>query len=159
MLGLYREPVLVEEFIDGREFNVGMWGNGRLHVLPVAELDYGEWPTFQRFLHFDAKWNADAPEYKTMYVRCPADIDEALAEKIRKVAKQAYKAMVCRDYARVDMRLHKGEPYVLEVNPNPCLAPDAGFPNAARAAGCDYPGMVTRIARWAWARRWKPGAH
>ena len=90
VLGLYREPVLVEEFIDGREFNVGMWGNGRLHVLPVAELDYGEWPTFQRFLHFDAKWNADAPEYKTMYVRCPADIDEALAEKIRKVAKQAY---------------------------------------------------------------------
>jgi len=159
VLDLYHEPVLVEEFIDGREFNVGLWGNGRLYVLPVAELDYGDWPTYQRFLHFDAKWNPEAPEYQTMYVRCPAAIDDALAERLRKVARQAYKAMGCRDYARVDMRLRNGEPCVLEVNPNPCLALDAGFPNAARVAGYEYPEVVAKIARWAWARRWKPGAH
>jgi D-alanine-D-alanine ligase len=154
LLDAYREPALVEEFIDRREFNVGMWGNGKLDILPVAELDYCDWDDpYRRFLHFDAKWNPDAIEYQTMYVRCPADIDDTLAEKIRRVARQAYKVMGCRDYARVDLRLHHGEPYVLEVNPNPCLSPDSGFPNAARVAGYDYPAMVARIARWAWWRR------
>jgi len=160
ILDTYREPALVEEFIDGREFNVGMWGNGRLYTLPVAELDYCDWSDpYQRFLHFDAKWNPEAIEFQTMYVRCPADIDEALAEKMRKVARQAYRVMGCRDYARVDIRLRDGKPLVLEVNPNPCLAPDAGFTNAARVAGYDYPTTVSRIARWAWWRRGKEGAH
>jgi len=157
ILDTYCEPALAEEYIDGREFNVGMWGNGKLYMLPIAELDFGEWPTYQRFLHFDAKWNPEAIEYQTMYVRCPADIDSELAEKIGRVARQAYKVMGCRDYARVDMRLHRGEPHVLEVNPNPCLAPDAGFPNAARVAGYDYPTMVSRIAHWAWWRRGRRG--
>lgn len=155
ILDVYHEPALVEEFIDGREFNVGLWGNGRLYTLPIAELDFGNWPTYQRFLHFDAKWNPEAPEYQTMYVRCPADIDPALSERIRRVARQAYRVMGCRDYARVDMRLKNGKPMVLEVNPNPCLSPDSGFPNAARVAGYDYPATVARIARWAWARRFK----
>ncbi|HKZ84773.1 MAG TPA: ATP-grasp domain-containing protein [Anaerolineae bacterium] len=159
VLDTYREPALVEEFIDGREFNVGLWGNGRLYMLPIAELDYCDWADpYQRFLHFDAKWNPEALEYRTMYVRCPADIDNALAERIGKTARMAYRVMGCRDYARVDMRLKDGRPMVLEVNPNPCLASDAGFPNAARAAGYDYPQMVARIARWAWARRGKEGA-
>ncbi len=157
VLDTYREPALVEEFIDGREFNIGMWGNGKLYTLPIAELDYGDWPTYQRFLHFDAKWNPDAPEYQTMYVRCPADVDTEMAAKIERVARQTYKVMGCRDYARVDMRLHHGEPHVLEVNPNPCLSPDSGFTNAARVAGYDYPTMVSRIARWAWWRRGRRG--
>ncbi len=158
VLDTYREPALAEEFIDGREFNVGMWGNGRLYTLPVAELDYCDWSDpYRRFLHFDAKWNPQALEYRTMYVRCPADIDAALAEKLGKVARQAYRVMGCRDYARVDMRLHHGKPLVLEVNPNPCLAPDAGFTNAARVAGYAYPAMVARIVRWAWWRRGKQG--
>ena len=157
ILDTYREPALAEEFIDGREFNVGMWGNGKLYTLPVAELDYGDWPAYQRFLHFDAKWNPNALEYQTMYVRCPANIEPELAEKISRVARQAYKVMGCRDYARVDIRLRHGEPYVLEVNPNPCLSPDSGFPNAARVAGYDYPTVVSRIVRWAWWRRGRRG--
>jgi D-alanine-D-alanine ligase len=157
ILDTYREPALAEEFIDGREFNVGMWGNGKLYTLPVAELDYGDWPVYQRFLHFDAKWNPNALEYQTMYVRCPANIEPELAEKISRVARQAYKVMGCRDYARVDIRLRHGEPYVLEVNPNPCLSPDSGFPNAARVAGYDYPTVVSRIVRWAWWRRGRRG--
>ncbi len=154
ILDAYREPALVEEFVDGREFNVGLWGNGRLYTLPLAELDYCDWcDPYRRFLHFDAKWNPDAPEYQTMYVRCPASVDDTLADRLGKVARQAYRVMGCRDYARVDMRLHQGAPFVLEVNPNPCLAPDAGFTNAARVAGYDYPAMVSRIVRWAWGRR------
>jgi D-alanine-D-alanine ligase len=158
VLDVYREPALVEEFIDGREFNVGLWGNGKLYTLPVAELDYCDWADpYRRFLHFDAKWNPAALEYQTMYVRCPAQVDEPLSDKLRRVARRAYKAMDCRDYARVDIRLHHGTPYVLEVNPNPCLSPDSGFPNAARVAGYAYPDMLSRIARWAWGRRGKGG--
>ena len=159
VLDTYRESALVEEFIVGREFNVGMWGNCRLYTLPIAELDYCDWADpYQRFLHFEAKWNPEAPEYQTMYVRCPAYIDNALAERIGKTARLAYRVMGCRDYARVDMRLKDGRPLVLEVNPNPCLAADAGFSNAARVAGYDYPQLVARIARWAWTRRGREDA-
>lgn len=154
ILETYREPALVEEFIDGREFNISVWGNGTLYALPVAELDYGDWnDPYQRFLHFDAKWTPDSAEYQTMYVRCPASIDETLSRKLQDVAVQAYRVMNCRDYARVDIRLQGDEPMVLEVNANPCLASDAGFPLAARTAGYEYPAMVGQIARWAWARR------
>ncbi len=157
ILDVYRQPALVEEYIVGREFNVGMWGNGELHTLPIAELSFANWSDpYQQFCHFDAKWNPDSLEYQTMPVICPADIDAATADRIYDVARRSYALLGCRDYARVDLRLRNGVPYVLEVNPNPCLAPDAGFPNAARVAGHEYPAMVSQIAEWAW---WRRGRH
>lgn len=154
ILDVYRQPALVEEYIVGREFNVGMWGNGHLHTLPIAELSFANWDDpYQQFCHFDAKWNPESPEYQTMPVICPADIDAAIAARIYEVATEAYWLLECRDYARVDLRLRGDVPYILEVNPNPCLAPDAGFANASRVAGFDYPSMVAQIAEWAWWRR------
>ncbi len=154
ILDVYHEAALVEEYLIGREFNVGLWGNGVTHLLPLAELSFREWENpYQQFCHFDAKWNPDSPEYQTMPVICPAQIDEPTAERIREVAQRSYQALSCRDYARVDMRVRDGVPYVLEVNPNPCLAPDAGFPNAARVAGYSYPKMAAQIVEWAWGRR------
>jgi D-alanine-D-alanine ligase len=162
VLEVYRQPALVEEYVVGREFNVGLWGNGQLHVLPIAELSFARWADpYQQFCHFDAKWNPDSLEYQTMPVICPADIDPVLAERIDDVARRSYVALGCRDYARVDLRVRTDAdgntaPYVLEVNPNPCLAPDAGFSNAARVAGYDYPAMAAQIADWAW---WRRGRH
>lgn len=162
VLDVYRQPALVEEYVVGREFNVGLWGNGQLHMLPIAELSFAHWADpYQQFCHFDAKWNPDSLEYQTMPVVCPADIGTALAEQINDVARRSYTALGCRDYARVDLRVRADAAgddvsYVLEVNPNPCLAPDAGFSNAARVAGYDYPAMATQIAEWAW---WRRGRH
>ncbi len=157
ILDVYRQPALVEEYIIGREFNVGLWGNGHLNILPLAELSFAGWADpYQQFCHFDAKWNPASPEYQTMPVICPAGVEDEIAEGIRDVAQRAYVALGCRDYARVDMRVRDGQPYILEVNPNPCLAPDAGFPNAARVAGYSYPAMVTQIVEWAW---WRRGRH
>ena len=154
ILDVYHQPALVEEYIVGREFNVGLWGNGTTHLLPLAELSFAQWNNpYQQFCHFDAKWTPDSLEYQTMPVICPAQIDEATAERIRAAAYRSYQALGCRDYARVDMRVRDGVPYVLEVNPNPCLAPDAGFPNAARVAGYSYPKMAAQIVEWAWGRR------
>ncbi len=156
VLDVYRQPAIVEEYITGREFNVGVWGNGHTHVLPIAELNYDQWADpYQQFLHYDAKWNPESKEYQTMPVMCPTVVDAPVAHRIRHVAYRAFHALGCRDYARVDMRLRDGVPYVLEVNPNPCLAPDSGFSNAARVAGYDHPAMTKQIADWAWWRRGK----
>jgi len=157
ILETYRQPALVEAFIVGREFNVGVWGNGVAHTLPLAEIDFSAWPDpYSQIVHFDAKWDEGCAEFQTMNVLCPAPVGQDLAERIRQVALAAYKAMGCRDYARVDLRVKDNVPYVLEVNPNPCLASDGGFANAARVAGFDYAHMAHQIAAWAW---WRRGRH
>ncbi len=154
VLDTYHQPALVEMFLDGREFNISVWGNGaETFVLPIAESEYDGWDPHLRVMNFDAKWNDQSPEYNTFRILCPAPVDDVLAARIRKVALNAYKAMGCRDYARVDMRQKDGKLYVLEVNPNPCLAADSGFANAARVAGYDYGQMASRIVEFAWQRR------
>jgi D-alanine-D-alanine ligase len=156
ILETYRQPALVEAFIIGREFNVGVWGNGVAHTLPLAEIDFSAWTDpYAHVVHFEAKWDETCPEYQTMNVLCPAQVEPELARRIEEVVLAAYRAMGCRDYARVDLRVKDGVPYVLEVNPNPCLATDGGFANAARVAGYDYARMAHQIASWAWWRRGK----
>lgn len=156
ILKTYRQPALVEMFLNGREFNVGVWGNSVIHTLPIAEIDFSAWDDeTSRVVNFDAKWNPASLEYHTMPVICPALIDCKLEALIQQTALAAYKIMGCRDYARVDLREKGGIPYVLEVNPNPCLAADGGFANAVRVAGYDYTHMANQVVEWAWQRRKK----
>ena len=103
-------------------------------------------------MNFDAKWNDQSLEYNHMPIRCPAPVDRRLQKHIQDIALAAYRTMGCRDYARVDMREKDGQVYVLEVNPNPCLAIDGGFAYSARVAGYDYAHMAHQIAEWAWWR-------
>ena len=149
----YRQAALVESFIDGREINVSMWCNP-CKVLPLAEVDLAAFSNpSERIVSFAAKWESESFAYRHTPVICPASTDAVLNRRISAIARRVWEVIGCRDYARVDMRIAAdGTPYVIEVNCNPDLSPDAGFFRAARAAGYDYGGMVLNILRMSFAR-------
>ncbi len=154
VLETYRQPALVEAFIEGREFNVALWGGRTLEVLPLAEVDYSQIPNpLWRVCTFAAKWLPGSEDYELTPVRCPAEVEPALEACLREVAVRAFRAVRGRDYGRVDIRLRGEVPYVLEVNPNPSLAPNSGFVHAALAAGYSYAALAERLIRLAWERR------
>jgi len=139
-LDSYKQPVLVEAFIDGREFNVSVMENGAPKALPVSEIDFSAMPKeMPKILGYEAKWFEDNPLYQKTPPVCPAAIDGDLRDKLQGLAVAAFRTMGCRDYARVDFRMDaKGRPFVLEVNPNPDISTNAGYARALKAAGIEY---------------------
>ena len=154
VLRTYRQPALVEEFIVGREINVALWGNGDPEVLPISEIVF-EWTKdpLQKLVTFDAKWVEDSPEYKHTPGICPARLSPDDQARIEDAAVRTFQLLGVKGFARVDMRLRDGVPYVLEANVNPDLNPEAGFFRSARAAGHTYPSMVLTILKLALASR------
>ncbi len=146
VLERYRQAALAEAFVAGREFNVALWGDPP-RVLPLAEIDFSTFPDpYTRIVSFAAKWEVDSFEYNHTPVLCPAPTEPTLSARITNTAQQAWAAIGCRGYGRVDMRLSEdGTPYVVEVNCNPDLSPDAGFYRAAAAAGYSYQDMANHI--------------
>jgi D-alanine-D-alanine ligase len=141
IINVYDEPALVEEFIEGKELTAALLGNEDPEVLPLVQvkiddkLDLGElFYTYERI-------NSD----KLQYV-CPAQISRELTEKINDIAVAAYKAVGCKDFGRVDFRIdNQGNPYVLEVNPLPCLAIDDAYGVTAKVLGISFEDMINRI--------------
>lgn len=136
----YKQPALVEEFIEGREFNVAVLETDRLQALPVSEIDFSAMPeSAPHICSYEAKWFEDHVLYATTPAICPAPIDDALRDRLQKYALAAFQAMGCRDYARVDFRMGvDGRIAILEVNPNPDTSLDAGYCRALRTAGIEY---------------------
>jgi D-alanine-D-alanine ligase len=147
----YRQVALAEVFVAGREFNIALWGDPP-EVLPLAEIDFGAFvDPYACIVSFAAKWEVNSFEYHHTPVLCPAPVVPDLGAHITDAARRAWAAIGCRGYARVDMRVSdEGIPYVLEVNCNPDLSPDAGFYRAAREAGHSYEDMVVQILELAW---------
>jgi D-alanine-D-alanine ligase len=145
----FRQPILVEHLLDGREFNVSLLGAAdEVEVLPLAEMLYVDFPRDQpRVLDWAAKWDEGSFAYRHTVRRFMApDEDQELAARLEATARAAWEACGVSGYARVDLRLDEaGTPCVLEVNANPCLAADAGFVAAATTAGIDAAGLVRRI--------------
>ncbi len=151
----YKEAALVEQFIAGREINVGVWGNGRPRVLPLREIDFSQIANpMHQLVTFDSKWMPDSPEWRSMPVITDVKASSALRAKIMDIALNTYRVFDCRDYARVDLRVDEHEqPYVVDVNPNPDITSDGGFVGACMAAGYTYGEALSAIVMMAVARR------
>lgn len=154
----FRQPVLVEQFIDGREFYVGVLGNADPVALPVLELDFSGFPADRpRIASWAAKWGEDGDgagaEYAGTKTIQPTDLDPALATRMQETAVRAFRALRLRDYARVDLRVTAaGAIYAIEVNPNCYLARDSEFARAAAASGLAYDALIARLVELARAR-------
>lgn len=147
-------PVMIEEYIEGREFYVGVLGNDPPAALPIVEMDLSELPAGKpRIAGTEVKWERGTTAYRKSNLKIPTDLDEEVVSEIQQTAINACRALEVRDYARVDMRLTPGgKLYTLEVNPNPWLHASAEFAMAARESGRDYATLVEEIVGMAVAR-------
>ena len=137
---------LVEEFIDGQEFNATVLGNVQCTVLPVSEIAYSLPLGMPKILTFAAKWEKDSMYFRGTQVVCPAPIEAKYQEDVTKIALAVFKLLGCRGYARVDMRQDKERRLnVIEVNPNPDISPGSGAARQAEAAGMTYTQFIEKI--------------
>jgi D-alanine-D-alanine ligase len=150
----YGPPVMVEEFIAGREFNVALIEAAELRGLPISEIlfvdqEAGHWP----IVTYDAKWKPGCREYETTPPRYPAEISPRLEERLLHISMKVFRLMGCRDYARIDFRVKPpSRPYILEVNPNPDFSPHAGLAGGLVSAGVTHEQFTIELVRHALAR-------
>jgi D-alanine-D-alanine ligase len=137
---------LVEEYIDGREFNTTVTGNIKKKVLAISEIEFSLPPELPSIITYTGKWEVESQYYKGTKPVCPAQITETEKQKIIEIAEKACTITGCRGYARVDMRMDKqGRIHVLEVNPNPDISPDSGAALQANTIGMTYTEFIKSI--------------
>ena len=160
LLESYKQPVIVEEYLPGKEFTCAVLGNGdEATVMPIVGMNFETLPKGALPIYsFDAKFVWDRPENPLDIFQCPARITRKLQASIERVTLDAFRALGCRDWARIDVRLDAaGIPNVLEVNPLPGILPDPAdnscMPKAARAAGIGYDELIQNCLKYAAARQ------
>ena len=159
LLDNYGPPVLIEEFIRGREFNVGLIETPELCVLPVSEILFiDKDPAFWPIVTYDAKWKPGTRDYEATPPKYPARVAPRLCNKVETLAKRAFRLLGCRDYARVDFRVRGSKPYILEVNPNPDFSPTAGLAGGLESAGIAHAQFTVDLVQRALARGGKASA-
>ncbi len=141
----FRQPALVEEFIVGREFTVGVLGGERARILPPVEI---------MFATRDGFYDHQVKSHDAVVTECPASLEPQLYQRIEGVVLGAFQALGCRDYARIDVRVTAaGLPYVIDVNTLPGLDPSySDYPKAARAAGISYVELIDHLLHCALRR-------
>jgi D-alanine-D-alanine ligase len=155
----YKQPVIIERFLTGREFTVGVIGNyPNLEILPIVEIDHSQLPAGAVPIYsYEAKWIWDTPTEPLKIFQCPANVSEQLKNRIETVVRQTCRVLRIRDWCRVDVRLDDQEiPNILEVNPLPGILPNpednSCLPKAARTAGYSYSKLIHRVVEEAFAR-------
>jgi D-alanine-D-alanine ligase len=150
----FDSPVLIEEYIEGREMYVGVIGNEKPEALPIVELDLSKLPDgTPRIAAAEVKWGKGTKAYRDTKSAIATDMSDEIVQILNQTAVAAYQALELRDYGRVDMRLQAdGKVHVIEVNPNPWLASRAEFAMAARKSGRTYTQLIEEIVELAIAR-------
>jgi D-alanine-D-alanine ligase len=138
------DEIVVQRYVEGREVNVGVLGD---LTLPIAEIDFGHMPKgMWRIVTYRSKWETGSDEDLGSAPCCPARLPAGVATQLRKVAVAAWRLVGGAGYGRVDFRIdERGRPWILEVNANPDIAPDAGLARMARVAGIEYGALVRRV--------------
>jgi D-alanine-D-alanine ligase len=151
----FDSPLLIEEYVEGREIYVGVLGNDKPEALPLVELDLSRLPEgTPRIAAAEVKWGKGTAAYRDTKSVIPTDLSEEIVSVAQQTAVAAYQALELRDYGRVDMRLQAdGRVQVIEVNPNPWLSSRAELAMAARKAGRSYSELVGEIVELAMARQ------
>ena len=149
LLHSYKQEVLVEEFIEGKELTVGILENGKTTILPILEIDFSSCKTSGEYFYSwkmkEYQGNAEMGLVPTFH--CPARLDKEIESKVKEVALRTHRAVGCLDISRTDIRLDANNiPYVLEINPLPGLDPkESNFPIMAYAAGMQYEDLIEAI--------------
>ena len=143
----FNHPVLIEQYIDGREIYVGVIGNTRAEALPPVELDLSHLPKGKpRIASVEVKWEEGTRAYRGAKLRIPDDLPQEVRDAIQHAALTSFQALQLRDYARLDFRItpdHKV--FLIEANPNPYLYSGAEFIRGARASGRTHPETILEI--------------
>lgn len=147
---LFRQPALVEKYIEGREINVAILEvKGSAKILPASEITFPkEFGQKYKIVDFESKWRPETPQYNHTPAICPANIPQKLNRQLINLAGKVWKILDLKSYARVDFRIDKyGHPFILEVNVNPDIenSPEIGFPRAAGASGLNYKNLILTI--------------
>lgn len=157
IINTYKQDVLVEEFIDGKELTVGILENRRPTVLPILEIDFS---TCKKSREYFYSWRmkefqGDTEQGLTPTFHCPARLDKETEKLVKETALKTHHAVQCFDISRTDIRLDKNNvPYVLEINPLPGLNPkESNFPIMAYATGMKYEDLIEAILSSASQRR------
>ena len=160
LLERYDQPVLVETYLPGPEFTVAILGNnGDVRCLPIVGFDFATLPAGAPPVYgYEAKWIWDTREHPLAIFHCPpTGVSDSMCRETERVSLDAYRALGCRDWCRVDVRVDRfGVPNVVELNPLPGIIPDPAmnscFPKAARVAGYTYDDLIQEVLRIAWKR-------
>jgi D-alanine-D-alanine ligase len=154
LLRHYGSPVLIEEFLPGREFTVALIETPQLVALPIAEVRFTPtsampWP----IMSYASKWCPGTPDYESTAMDYRATLPPDISAPLVALATRAFLALGCRDYARIDLRMTQaGDPMILEVNANPDMSPSACFAGALAAAGRDRAEFVAALVHRALVR-------
>ena len=151
----HHQAILAERYVEGREVNVTMLGSGEeIVVLPIHEIDFAAMPADRpHIVSYAAKWDEKHVDYVGTKPVPLRDASPAFIANVEQVARAAWDAMGLRDYGRIDLRVDAANvPWVIDVNPNPDISPDAGVARSAKLAGMSYPQMIAHIADVAYRR-------
>jgi D-alanine-D-alanine ligase len=155
MIEEFKQAVIAERYVEGREINVTLIGNAPdVQMLPLHEIDFAAMPKDRpRIVSYAAKWDEGHVDYVGTKPVPLRDASPKLIADVEAIARAAHTAVGLRDYGRVDLRVDAaGVPWVIDVNPNCDISPDAGVARSAQVAGMSYAQLIDMITMGAWAR-------